>query len=716
MKLLELNIERFGGLENKHIKLGEGMNLILGSNESGKSTIAEFIRYLFYGFSDGKEKKLLSDIVTGASSGNAVFETDDGQAFRISRSEVGSRRKSNVEVCTLSGELFEDWKTKSTPGEYFTTITANLYERSAFVSQREGAVLNAGTSDAVRNLMISGSENANLQRAIKKLDDCRVELLHKNGKGGRLFELEEKLDKERRSFSETEAKREAAHRESEDIANSEAELKNTELKIKATEKRALELRNAEIREALCEKQQAELELSENAAARSALEHAYNRNGFVPNAEYVRKLREAENSAIAKNSEYKLCKLKLDNAVNDASNAAGRGKTPQKVSKSLLLTGSVAIVLGIISFIFFIIEYLSKESSGINIPLLLSTVSLSSLGIILLIYRNKAIVKNGINDKAFSSEYSVEQATARFEQAESEKQKADETLRELLKAWGRDSVEQTIADAERYLEALESIDTERRFSEEKLRVAATKLTFYNAEEVEKVKATANVENQAAEKTDETDDINDIYRKLEELKARKSELYEHINAKKLSYAKNYSSLPSTPSSINYENAELTKEIMHLREEYASVTLAAETLKKADAELKNTVSPYLSSVAGELFSKLTGGRYQGLGIDGDGELMLSYLSDRGFTDSVYLSAGTTELAWLCLRLAIYKKICENVKLPLILDECFVRFDDTRPSSMLDYICTLCHNGTQAILFSANYREKQALSHRSDITITEL
>ena len=49
MIIIELNVVEFGGLKNKKIPLGEGLNVIFGSNESGKSTVMLFIKFMLYG-------------------------------------------------------------------------------------------------------------------------------------------------------------------------------------------------------------------------------------------------------------------------------------------------------------------------------------------------------------------------------------------------------------------------------------------------------------------------------------------------------------------------------------------------------------------------------------------------------------------------------------------------------------------------------------------
>ena len=55
MIIKELKIDAFGKLENKHISLDDKINVIYGSNESGKSTAAAFIRYMLYGFSGARQ-------------------------------------------------------------------------------------------------------------------------------------------------------------------------------------------------------------------------------------------------------------------------------------------------------------------------------------------------------------------------------------------------------------------------------------------------------------------------------------------------------------------------------------------------------------------------------------------------------------------------------------------------------------------------------------
>ena len=52
MKLIieQLKINGFGKLRDRFINLSPGFNIIFGKNESGKSTLHQFVGAVFYGF------------------------------------------------------------------------------------------------------------------------------------------------------------------------------------------------------------------------------------------------------------------------------------------------------------------------------------------------------------------------------------------------------------------------------------------------------------------------------------------------------------------------------------------------------------------------------------------------------------------------------------------------------------------------------------------
>ena len=60
MKIENIKINTYGNLKNKEINL-EKINIIYGKNESGKSTLLNFIKNIFFGISKNKNGKNISD-------------------------------------------------------------------------------------------------------------------------------------------------------------------------------------------------------------------------------------------------------------------------------------------------------------------------------------------------------------------------------------------------------------------------------------------------------------------------------------------------------------------------------------------------------------------------------------------------------------------------------------------------------------------------------
>ena len=55
MRIEKLHIDSFMGTHETDIEFSRGVNIIRGDNESGKSTIAEFIKFMLYGASSRGE-------------------------------------------------------------------------------------------------------------------------------------------------------------------------------------------------------------------------------------------------------------------------------------------------------------------------------------------------------------------------------------------------------------------------------------------------------------------------------------------------------------------------------------------------------------------------------------------------------------------------------------------------------------------------------------
>ena len=62
MEIKNIKINNYGTLKQKEINLENNINIIYGKNESGKSTLLNFIVNSFYGISKNKKGKEYSDV------------------------------------------------------------------------------------------------------------------------------------------------------------------------------------------------------------------------------------------------------------------------------------------------------------------------------------------------------------------------------------------------------------------------------------------------------------------------------------------------------------------------------------------------------------------------------------------------------------------------------------------------------------------------------
>jgi len=111
MKIRELNIKNFGKLSDKTIRFPDGINIIYGENESGKSTIHTFIKSMLFGLERGRGRAANNDTFRQYEpwenpnyySGSLILESG-GKKFCIRRNF--DKYSKNAELfCQDDGEV-----------------------------------------------------------------------------------------------------------------------------------------------------------------------------------------------------------------------------------------------------------------------------------------------------------------------------------------------------------------------------------------------------------------------------------------------------------------------------------------------------------------------------------------------------------------------------------------------------------------------------------
>ena len=132
-----------------------------------------------------------------------------------------------------------------------------------------------------------------------------------------------------------------------------------------------------------------------------------------------------------------------------------------------------------------------------------------------------------------------------------------------------------------------------------------------------------------------------------------------------------------------------------------LAIDTLAAAGRGVRESVAPRLRETARTYMSRITGGKYTELGVDAAFGLSIS--ADGAYRSLDSMSGGTTDAAYLSLRLSLVRLLFRRELPTLIFDESFSQMDDARALAML----SLLHGEgePQALILSCQGRESRLM-----------
>ncbi|MBQ5468642.1 MAG: hypothetical protein IIT62_07010, partial [Oscillospiraceae bacterium] len=159
---------------------------------------------------------------------------------------------------------------------------------------------------------------------------------------------------------------------------------------------------------------------------------------------------------------------------------------------------------------------------------------------------------------------------------------------------------------------------------------------------------------------------------------------------------------PLRLEAEREEKQARLARLDQRYAAIQLARKELARADETLRERFAPLLCKKAGELFYRLTEGKYDRVTLDRAMRVTVHPTGSTTDRSLSYLSGGTVDQLYLALRLAICDLLLPDC--PIILDDALVYFDDERLRVALEVLRELGRQ-RQILLFTCTDREKRML-----------
>ena len=177
MKLISCHIENFGGLSGCDLEFAPDLTVIREENGFGKTTLAEFIRAMFYGFP--RKTRTLSKRQkyrpwNGQKCGGHLTFEHEGRMYRIERSFGATPRSDSFNLIDLqTGQKSADFSEEI--GLELFGLDADSFERSTYLPQnRDNGVL---TTDSIRaklgGLVEDENDVGGFEKAMKRLREKR---------------------------------------------------------------------------------------------------------------------------------------------------------------------------------------------------------------------------------------------------------------------------------------------------------------------------------------------------------------------------------------------------------------------------------------------------------------------------------------------------------------------------------------------------------------
>ncbi len=736
MKLLELNLASFGGLKDRRIVLSDGINLLVGDNESGKSTLLLFIKFMFYGLPrKGHEDRERSVSRAEHRAAGSLTLSYEGQDYRIERSLVESGRSANERkaIYRLSdgAEVFRD----SEPWEIFLKVPREVFESSVCIGQMRCELTEGkkGT-DAIKNLLTTADEGTDMSKVVQTLERLRVTYRHKSGKGGRLSKLSAKIHEERQALEKAIADQNRMAELEQKSGTTDRQLEEIEEKLAQANRRLSYLGKIDVLrrfDALHEKERAlpildgrieackknhlvcdTIPTEGDAVRLCALADSWE-DGRNAKEQADRAAREAESSVdfdasratVGKKLEngggldrirtqMEGFKKKRDNAVKLGISAgvAGIAGIASGMRWEQLLVGILCLVVGMACSI---LAFGRAEVNQRQVKKLAEEWGSTPRELYDYLSSCSAAFARSV---VFSA--TVAERRRAQQNAEQVWKQADERLARELKKQGWNITEVNDKAARNVAERICAFLAEY----EELQHKRAILTHAMAEDRHRL----STYDETALR-EELADLGDLADGMDFAEAERQQKWiaEQRNQFKLRKDRadteriSLAATAQDPIALADRLAALEDEYRRAEEYCEALELTLEALNDASETMSGSVTPQLSKRAGEMMAFVSEGRYAE--VRSGSELIPSLADAEGYhVDTELLSGGTRDLAYLTLRLSLMLYLFGEELPPLLMDESLCQLDDRRMGRVLTLLSRLSEGRFQCLLFSCQNREK--------------
>lgn len=687
MKIKNIKVNAYGNIENKDINLEEGINVIHGANESGKSTLLNYIISIFYGISRNKDGKALSDYEkykpwnSNEFSGRISYKLENGEEYEIFR----DFNKKNPKIYNDKLEDISDrFETDKKDGSKFFIEQMGIDKQmylSTVVSTQEEVRLDEKNQNMliqkIANLAGTGEDNVSYKKALIKLQEkIRDEIGTNKTSQKPINIIEKEIVEINNKIVETE------------------KYRNRKYEIDAEKEQILsELKELEQKKQILQELQNSMKSEEETKNRLEIREKNRKDNIAKINELTNQKNtinaESERVQSAKNHMQDIIKghkeniEKLNSEIEKIANEKEETQEKEKPSISFIVI-TVVLAIALICSIILIKNYIVSGILGV------------------------AIIANIVFYVINKNKQKVNKAKLR-EKINQEKQYKREKL--------ENQKQQIIANVNTTEKELEKQEEEEKQVNSELSMLKGQIILLEknnekiTEEIEQdnkaIKEESNKNKQQIIEKYKDKNINDLLY-INDYQNYISKIEETINNNRIRIKGleiEYNTIvPQLDEMVVLEEKrEADKEkLAELREKESIINIAIENLMDAYEEMKTTITPKFTKNLSESIQKISSNKYNKVTINDENGMIIE--NNRGeYVEAIKLSTGTIDQLYLALRLSMIDELSKE-NLPIILDESFAYSDNNRLKNMLQYL-TSDLNNHQTIIFTCTDREQKML-----------
>lgn len=625
----------FGKLEGESLELHDGLNVISAPNESGKSTWCAFVHAMLYGVDSSERQK------AGFLPDKMRFAPWSGSAMQGSMQLESGGRDITITRTT---------KTASAPMREFSAVyTGTSVPVEGLNGNNAGEMLTGVSRDVFRRSAfveqgkVAVTHSAELEKRISAIVSSGDEDCSFTEADGRLRQWQRK-----RRFN-----RHGRLPELEDELSHKKQLL-AELSDAAQQRENM---SAELERAKqeCERIEAEVIESRKVVRKEALSSLQGvRNEVNAATERHDKAAERRDSCRAA-----LCAC----AIGERKPEEAKAEVKTDLENSMKLK-----------------ERSERKSSPVlAIILMILCGALVAAGFLLPDLMIHAFVAAAVALAAGIALF------IRASRRKTEKYEAAKQRRKILAKYKAESEDDIAASIDEYLELYKNYAEAQRAEKESAEALA--VVRRRQEQAESKTLTqldfTGGDNQAAQ----------LSRRLTEARAKCS----RISAQMAEHSGRLAAM-GDPLVLGSEISRMEAEYAEISAEYDAIALAIDTMRKADEDIQSRFSPALGKLAAEYMQFVTDGKYDGVMLDRDFSATVHEAGGNVPRNAEYLSAGTLDLMYLAVRLAVCSlALPESANCPLIIDDALVNFDADRRRQAMALLEKIAQE-RQVILFACN------------------